>query len=155
MQADRLFTNCELVTEWYGGWPSFHDSEVVAIRVHRSLTLVGGAPTLEADIHVFLAREVQGRICFDKHAVITLGFSDVVGLELSEFNQQNVLWNLEFEETGIRESPHRCLFSSSHGVECRFEFSSALVVALVPGAPEGSNYSSHQTDSAKRQPNSA
>lgn len=135
-----FISNVETILDHFGEWPSFHDSEIVAIRLHRSLSLIGGPPTLEVDIHVFSWNTEGDRYRFERHCVITLGFSDVCEIKLEDFNQQNVLSDLVFEKNGLQEVPYRCTFVSSHGVEGGFVFSSAIVLGLEPGLPEGSNY---------------
>ncbi len=142
MQIEKVFRNSELVVNWFGEWPSFHDSEVVAVRLDRASPTLGNAPSLEIDIHLFKGRPVAGKIRFEKHCVVTFGFSDVLGLRLEGFNHQNVVWDLQISETGSSEAPYRCELPGSFGVDAAFDFSSAVILALVPGLPSGSVYSS-------------
>ncbi len=41
----------ERVLDIFGAWPSFHDAEVLSLRLDRSG--LSGGPELEAEIHVF------------------------------------------------------------------------------------------------------
>lgn len=50
--------NQELVTEIFGEWPSFHDAEVVSLRLDRQGEGGGeDGPTLDAAIHVWRTTE--------------------------------------------------------------------------------------------------
>jgi hypothetical protein len=65
--------NSEALTGVFGSWPSFHDAEVLRIRLNRSGP--GTSPALEADIHLFeISPEVgpDGTYRQDKHTRATL-----------------------------------------------------------------------------------
>lgn len=61
----------------------FHDAEVLAVRVDRD------GPTLELDVEVFAQ--------LPEAQLVRLKFSDVSELEISGFNEQNVLFDLRAE----------------------------------------------------------
>jgi hypothetical protein len=65
---------------------SFHDAEVVAVRLDR------GGPTLEMEVEL-VAQLPEAR-------VVRLRFHDVTELALEDFNHQNVLFDLRAEEDG-------------------------------------------------------
>lgn len=62
---------------------SFHDAEVLSLRLDRS------GPTLELDVEVF-AQQPDARL-------VRLRFRNVTDLEIGEFNDQNVLFDLRAE----------------------------------------------------------
>ena len=75
-----------------GGWPSFHDAEVVDFHLRRAG---------ESILALQLANPGG--------TVVEFGLDDVHGLELSEFNRQNVIARLDVEKADggvvIRLSP--------------------------------------------------
>jgi hypothetical protein len=74
-------TGVEAVTEWFEGWPSFHDAEVISI---------------------FLAREGRSVLRVypyypQKPATVDFILEDVTDIELYDFSGQNVINSLEVE----------------------------------------------------------
>jgi hypothetical protein len=95
----------EKIVEWFGSWPSFHDSEVVSIQLHRS------EPSRISIRAWNMTSEVtaQGYFVHDKQAIVTFVLEKFVEdregitmVEILGFNQQNVLSNLDVnkEPTG-------------------------------------------------------
>jgi hypothetical protein len=88
----ELFLNAEMLTRRFEGWPSFHDAEVLRLEIVR-----GEGRVLSMDVYVF---GVSGNV--DKHgyfirtnrSVVTLRFRGVNDLNLTDFNEQNVLQDL-------------------------------------------------------------
>ena len=70
-----------------GGWPSFHDAEVV------SLTLSRGSSSA---VLISLPDASDPKLC----TRVTFTLTDVDGLSLCEFNAQNVIQNLYVERDG-------------------------------------------------------
>jgi hypothetical protein len=59
----------ELVTAIFGSWPSFHDAEVVRLRLERTEKYDSG-PSLHTDVHTFEVTsdiDVQGRYVLRHH----------------------------------------------------------------------------------------
>ena len=78
-----------------------HDAEVHALRLDRSDWHRRGV-VLELRIYVFggsYTPRGDGQGSFDRHALVTLAFDGVEAVELSGFGRQNVLWDLEVEES--------------------------------------------------------
>src|SRR5687767_7038301 len=93
--------NIEALEQIFGYWPSFHDAEVVKVRLDRGDSLdaqgEGRKPTLEADIHVFETTDEvtdQGFYALRKHTLATFAFRGIDELQLEGFNHQNVLFGL-------------------------------------------------------------
>jgi hypothetical protein len=132
--------NAEALSGIFGDWPSFHDAEVLRIRLdnHEGEMDEHGRPrkpTLEADIHVF---EPTGKVTPEgfsetrNHTVVTLGFEGVADNSIRHFAFQNVLWDLEFEALSAAEFESlrwRVSFSASTGVEATFSCEAVKVVA--------------------------
>lgn len=72
--------------EWFGGIPSFHDAEIIDIKLNRSGSSI-------VRIHTW---RMQGGSDGDmnNHAIVTFFLEDVNDLELSDFNAQNVIYGL-------------------------------------------------------------
>jgi immunity protein 50 of polymorphic toxin system len=124
-----------LVTDVFGRWPSFHDAEVLRVRLDRE----GEAgPWLEADIYAFdMTSEIdeRGYYVLDKRHVVTLRFDGLVAVDLRWFNQQNVIATLDIEEATNDEEPAvrwHVDVGSSFGMEAQFDCASVRVVAVEP-----------------------
>ncbi|MBI3847584.1 MAG: hypothetical protein HY292_23370 [Planctomycetes bacterium] len=92
------FENAERLISVFGRWPSFHDAEIVRIALER-----GGpdGPSLAAQIHVFaMTPEVDARGYYGSknHTLTTLRFCRIRLRELTDFNHQNVIFDLEVSE---------------------------------------------------------
>ncbi len=82
------------VVAWFGGWPSFHDAEVLEFLFVRK-----GISYLRLHAWVMTDQvDARGYYVLDKHAVVTFFFESVTGLELSGFSGQNVINGLELEK---------------------------------------------------------
>lgn len=79
-----------------GEWPSFHDSEIIRFDLRRRE---------KSTLLVLLADSPEP----DHRTAVEFTFDEVTGLELSEFNAQNVISSLDIEEAGegtiVRLSP--------------------------------------------------
>src|SRR5687767_10468322 len=95
-----VVTGHKELTDLFGDWPSFHDAEVLDLRLHRRGPDEWESPILEADIHLFKGRRNQSvppGIEWYDHTVVTMRFTLVVGLELYDFNHQNAIFDFILE----------------------------------------------------------
>ncbi|CAA9525345.1 MAG: hypothetical protein AVDCRST_MAG85-3183 [uncultured Solirubrobacteraceae bacterium] len=138
----------DALTSIFGEWPSFHDAEVLRMRLDR-----GGPRTrahVEADVHVFaMTSEVDeaGFSVLRDHTLVTLRFDGIAELELGGFNDQNALFALELEDITDRQLDvlrWSIRFDSSHGVGATFLCEDVSVLAAgadtpepLPGSPTG------------------
>lgn len=119
----------------FGGWPSFHDAEVLRIHLDR---FGPGGPTLDVVIHVFeMTNEVdaKGFYVLKNHTEVTLRFVGISGLKLEGFNHQNVLWDLEVLQIAAPASDGQRLqvsMPSSYGMDAEFECDRAIVADVRP-----------------------
>jgi hypothetical protein len=124
--------NEEQITRHFGGWPSFHDAEVISIETQRG-EAPGEYADLFASIHVRRYTPANiGTAQFEMEkthdALISLRFRNISELSLSGFNNQNVIDDLVFlEEGGVV----RVTFESIFGVGCAFSCEQVGVVAVV------------------------
>src|SRR5689334_4858170 len=97
-----LIANAERVTSVYGGWPNFHDAEVLSLALDRE------GPSLVTRIWTFQVdrNELDSQGCYKrrKYSVITFRFAGVEDLVIEGFNIQNVLSAIIFEpsDKGLR-----------------------------------------------------
>jgi hypothetical protein len=129
--------NREALTERFGGWPSFHDAEIYGLRLDSGQR-TDGVVRLELDIHLFSVDGVRpdGRLKFSNHTLVTLEFEEVEALDLDEFGNQNVLFELKLEDVNLAAGRQiEVGLSSSHGLSGGFRCRTATVLAVVPMTP--------------------
>ena len=51
MSEEAQFEGSEIVTDWFGYWPSLHDSEVLSADFQRAIG--GSGPELRVKVHAF------------------------------------------------------------------------------------------------------
>jgi hypothetical protein len=99
MGIEAPITGSERIVKVFGHWPSFHDAEVLSLRLARGTQENEGsaAPSMEMVIHAFeMTDEVspRGTYVLRKHVLVHFRFNDIVDLKLEDFNHQNVLLRL-------------------------------------------------------------
>lgn len=112
------FSGKEAVTEWYGGWPSFHDAEVISVLLARKgQSVIRIYPYYPA-----------------KPATVDFILEEVTDLELADFSHQNVIFGLEIEMTDDQngDEVYRISLSPCYGVSGRIDAKS-MRVQLTPG----------------------
>jgi hypothetical protein len=137
--------NADMVTSWFGYWPSFHDAEVLEMVLSRDGT--DGSPSLSATIHAFeMTNEVtpEGYFLCHKHAVVTLLFEGLDAFALDGFNHQNALSGLSITEANS-EGPLTVNFDGDYGLESELTCRRIEVVSIVAGIPAGSVFSRAKT----------
>jgi hypothetical protein len=121
--------NIELLTDIFGQFPTFHDSEVLRVIIDRGNEL---GPSLEAIVHVFeMTSEIDenGKFALKNHVLVNFCFSKITNLEINEFNRQNVLQGLHIEpcSLGLRVN-----FEGIFGMSAAFECEGASIVSVEP-----------------------
>ena len=117
----------------FGRWPSFHDAEVVSLSLNRK-----GASTLT--LHIFrMTSQVdeRGHYVCDLHTLVTFSFGEILGINLVDFNHQNVISELEIGKTeaGLEVILHPC-FGLAGTIR-----TSSISISFADGLREGSVYS--------------
>ena len=130
--------NREALEDRFGGWPSFHDAEVLAVRLDSGQRS-DGRSRLELDIHLFSIDGVlpNGRSNWVNHSVVTFEFARVEDVELDGFGPQNVLDDLVIEERPSRASVSRIHVElpSNNGLGGSFNCEEVLVSAVESYTP--------------------
>ena len=143
MESLVEFEGAELVTNWFGYWPSLHDSEVLSVNVDRGDSRLG--PIVTVKVHAFqMTSNVnsQGFYELEKHCLIEFRFDAVDLLQLKNVNHQNVIEDIFLSEKVAADGPKRIAvhFESIYGLELDFECSKAQVVALAAFKPTSGVY---------------
>jgi Immunity protein 50 len=130
--------NIHLLTDIFGEFPSFHDSEVLRIVLDRRDFRIDKRPTLAATIHLWkMTSEINKNGCYilSNHTLVTFEFEDIQDLEITDFNIQNVLGCLVISELLDQHSKRTVFevaFDGIYGVDARFRCRSIRVVEAVP-----------------------
>ncbi len=143
MDAVARIECAEKLTAVFGYWPSFHDAEVVWVRLDRRPACEGTyGPTLEASIHAFeMTDEVgPGGFCVLRHHVLVhFRFHDVVELALEDLNHQNVFFELSISDIRDRQMEgieFEVALYSSFGLDGTFQCGRVEVVDVTPCGPD-------------------
>lgn len=137
MNVENDIRNVELLTKIFGRFPSFHDAEVLSLVLERGERDISG-PTLETRIHVFeMTSEVveNKRIVLKNHSIVRFRFSDIVNLEIDEFNHQNVLSGLYIDrnqDQGAETSQFKVTFEGIYGMHAVFGCRRISVESVEP-----------------------
>lgn len=121
----------ELLTRIFGYWPSFHDAEVLEVRLWRGDINTDVSlyefPVLTVRMHLWeLTKETErdGRLASRHHTLATIRFHDVMeDFELSGFNHQNAIFCLALEKVQRESGPSPVVevgFQSSFGMGASF-----------------------------------
>jgi hypothetical protein len=123
----KAIEGAEQLYNWFGFWPNFHDAEVISVHLHHT-----GSSSLI--LHTWeMTKEVDksGYYVLAKHVVVEFVMKDVVGLNLSGFNHQNVIFGLQIEKTS---EGFRLTLDGCHGVSGTIE-AKEVSILLTPGKP--------------------
>lgn len=129
------FDHGSALIERFGRWPSFHDAEVLAVRLDDG-SRTGLAPSIELDVHVFaMSDEVDddGSFVLRSHTLAVLRFDGVRDVELEDFGAQNALDGLEVERAA--DGALTVALPSNNGLSGAFACDAARVVAVEPFTP--------------------
>jgi hypothetical protein len=128
---ESLVKGSEKLLAIFGRWPSFHDAEVMEIRLSRNPKGPGGKRDRRAEliarIHVWESTselDSRGYYVLKNHTMVTVGFSDVQELKLEGFNHQNVIFGLTIqpvETANSNDSKFHVEFDPSFGVDAIFD----------------------------------
>ena len=111
MSSTEHIVGSEKLVAALGYWPSFHDAEVISVTAQRVLPVAvgGGSVTLVVYVRKYETRG-EGTSEYEqvlvKSVLASFRCTQVVDLELSEFNHQNVIDSL---------SVHREPFAGAEG----------------------------------------
>jgi hypothetical protein len=135
---DRI-EGAEKLVGVFGYWPSFHDAEVLWMRLdRRPICDDCYGPILETLIRAFeMTNEVgpDGFYVLRHHVLVHFRFHDVKGVRLKDFNNQNMLHGLSIAD--IREHQMERIhfevgFDSTFGVNASLQCYRVEVVSVTP-----------------------
>jgi hypothetical protein len=141
-EVERI-PGAERLVAVFGYWPSFHDAEVLWLRLDRRPQGEDYGPTLETLIHTFeITPEVgaDGFYVQRHHVLVHLRFREVAELRLDGFNHQNALAMLTLTDLRDRQL-ERVLweveFDPAYGLGASFQCRAVEVVSVVPCSKAG------------------
>ena len=131
--------NADTLESRFGSWPSFHDAEVLGVRLDSGQRS-DGRVRLELDVHLFAVdgQLADGRFNFVLHTAVTLEFVGVENVELDRFGPQNVLFDLVLKDLDVGASSAARVqveLPSSNGLGGAFRCEEVVVAAVEPYAP--------------------
>ena len=127
--------NAEALTGIFGYWPSFHDGEVLSMKLTRDDE---GGPSLEARVYVFHRTDRtddRGFFLTERHTIATLRFTNIWLNELCWFNNSNILSEIEIVAVDPEANEGRPIgvsFGSIYGVAVDLRCDSVHVKAVEP-----------------------
>ena len=131
--------NREAVEERFGEWPTFHDAEVLAVRLDSGQRSDGRA-SVELDIHAFeMTDQVDddGYYVIRLHTMVTLRCEGTSEIELAYFGPQNVLAELGID--WLPQSSDGARFAldlpSNNGLQGSLRCEDVIVMSVAPYTP--------------------
>jgi hypothetical protein len=118
--------------ERFGVWPSFHDAEIVSLCLNRA-----GESTLV--VHTFRmtsAINERGQYICDLHTLVTFSFGEILGMELSDFSHQNVIFGLSISQN---EGAFELRLDPCYGLAGSIK-TDCISITFEEGIPAGSIY---------------
>ena len=130
MSGSTLLKDHQVVVDYYGAWPSFHDAEVYRVTLDRGS--VDERPSITLVVHAFASDgsvDEKGYYRIVTSVLVTLKCHDVSASELRDLGPQNVLSSLDFESTaeGVRVTLGPC-----YGLSGSLVCSQVVVDSVVP-----------------------
>jgi Immunity protein 50 len=143
MSEDAGFEGSELVTNWFGYWPSLHDAEILSADFRRAI--IDSGPGLYLKVHAFeMTREVTEKGYFKniKHCIIELRFEKIADVDLRHFGHQNVIDGISLSFIPATGGSRRISVELESITEMQLCFSceKAVVASLTPGLPSEGVY---------------
>ena len=121
--------NAQLVIDHFGYWPTFEDSEIISIKLERTLDKTSASILLRLYSFEMTDEVLSDDYEATKHCFIDFEFSEVTNTEFDGFNHQNSVVALEF---GKQDDNQFCHIVSAHGVDGYLEAKKIRIVKLEP-----------------------
>ena len=128
-EEQKDIENAQVVIDHFGYWPSFEDSEVIFIKLERTLDKSSASILLRLYSFEMTDEVLNDDYEITKHCFIDFEFSEVTNTEFDGFNHQNSVVALEF---GKQDDNQFCHIVSAHGVDGYLEAKQIRVVRLEP-----------------------
>lgn len=130
------FGNSAVVKEFYGKWPSLHDSEVIEIMLNRELGIDFTGPKLRLTLYTFdvsVAPDNPNR----KESKLVLIFDGVELDYIKDFNHQNAMADFLIEQyycDRLRQNRYRIRFGE-FGAKVAFTCKTIEIDSVEPFTP--------------------
>ena len=147
MDDTPAINGVELLVDRFGSWPSFHDAEVLWIRLDRRNGFKVQGPTVEMLLHVFeMTSEIteDGYYRLKNHSQVHFRFEHVTELQIADFNHQNAIFGLTIVDetgTGWENKHYKVTFDSLYGVSGTFNCIRPEIVSVSPCNADGARSS--------------
>ena len=120
-----------LLENIYGSWPSFHDAEILSIKMYRDEES-GKNCTLVASFYLYETKSInegtaQFEIICTNENIATIEFQGIENIKLEGFNHQNVIDELQLKQ---KDKSIFVEFESIFGVQCSFFCSKITVLGV-------------------------
>ena len=124
--------NAGLVMPLFGGWPCFHDAEILRLTLQREKRTA----FLECVIHAFNASHDAPASLVARHTLITLRFGDIELERFAGFNFQNVIDDVKITRNGEEKKRFTVDMPANNGCDATFACQTIEVVSVEPYTPE-------------------
>jgi hypothetical protein len=125
---ERDIQDAGFVIPHFGGWPCFHDAEIVRLTLQREKP----AACLEGVFHVFNQSHDSTEQRQRNHMLVTIRFEAIEGLRLEDFNLQNVIDDLKVEAVGDSGRRFAVEMPPNNGCDATFSCDSIRVASVEP-----------------------
>ncbi len=138
MSIEFKIKNSNLLTEKFGLWPKFHDSEVLEFNLSRE---INGASLLSAFRVFEMTSETneEGSYNLRYQSLVKILFQKITNLQLSNFNHQNALFGLKISDLpkpSDENAKFEVRFIGAYGVEADFKCETIEVLSVTPYTAE-------------------
>lgn len=109
-----VIENDWLVLSHFAHWPSFHDAEIISMKLIRE------GPVLQAEVYTFEitgTKDERGFYKRENACYITLTFEEISDTSLADFNHQNVIAGLRMRT--VNDSVEVWM-DALYGLTCHF-----------------------------------
>jgi len=139
MDGHEQIEGAEKLITVFGYWPSFHDAEVLWLRMDRRAVREDVyLPTLEMMVHAFeMTSEIgpEGAYVLRHHVLVHLRFHMVDHVKLADFNHQNALYGLYFNDiraSQLEQADFEITLEGAWGLDGSFICKAVEVVDVTP-----------------------
>jgi hypothetical protein len=133
MEVSIYIRNHQAVVDFFGRWPSFHDSKVLAYEI-------GGEPeSLGFTLHTWLLTnevDAKGFFLLRNHALVSFRFGGLHDVKMDAFGSGNILSGLEMSP-GSDPSSFHVKLDSVMDMSGSFSARSGEVVSVIPCTSDG------------------
>jgi hypothetical protein len=91
-----LIHSSNLLTDAFGRWPSFHDSEILSIKVERTAEIGPGNVQIEMSVYIIDWKHAFKDVELKTDCLATFQFFHCSDIHFDQFNQQNQMGDLFF-----------------------------------------------------------